>query len=59
MDGVEDVQCWGYFYGYVTLEQTQRVENGEIILGGICRHYDRNGKLISESQTDTVRLYLN
>jgi len=47
-----------YIFGCIEIKETQRLENGEIILGCIATRYDRNGEVISRTEVDTMRAYL-
>lgn len=44
-------------YGYVQLEETQRLENGKLVLGCIATQYNRQGEIISRTKTDSVELF--
>ena len=41
-------------YGYVTIDSTQRYENGKIVLGFIHREFNRDGVLQSTKTGDTM-----
>lgn len=41
-------------YGYIGLEETHRLENGEVVLGCITTKYRRNGEIISRTESGTM-----
>jgi hypothetical protein len=44
-------------YGFSTMQETMRVEDGALILGGIVRRYSRAGELLeTKPQRDNVVL---
>ena len=43
-------------YGYKKLIPTMKADGNYIILGGICKEFDRDGQLLNVTACDNVRI---
>ena len=57
MSNTDEIVNHVSLFGYISLEETHRLENGVLILGCISKEFNKDGILIGEKKTDTMCCY--